>query len=165
MNTVLFCTQCGERLTSAMNFCPRCGSPVYVPQEEPRRPAATAGSDCVAPEDAVPEAPVVMPPPYVGNNQPATVVDGYDDDYENRSANSLGISGFILSMIAFLVLLLAKKSGFVDESTRIGVFGIVCVIGFVLSCCGLRRRPVGFAVAGLIINAVWVTFLLFFLAD
>ena len=39
----MYCGQCGKKVMDNMLFCPFCGSPIVIPeQDEPQQPAAAA---------------------------------------------------------------------------------------------------------------------------
>ena len=139
MNTVMYCTRCGGAVTDTMKYCPQCGSFIA-------RPCAGTPSVIPPPYRRVPVQPVAEKP--VGESR----------------RNPLGLAGFIVAMAVFVLMVLTKDMDFMDKVMREASFGIMSVIGFVLSCCGLGNRPVGFAVAGLVINAVWLTFMLLIIA-
>lgn len=127
-------------MTDTMKYCPQCGSFIV-------RPCGVT--------------PGVVPPPY----RRASVPPVAEEPAGESRRNPLGLTGFIIAMAVFVLMVLTKNMDFMDKVMREASFGIMSVIGFVLSCCGLRIRPVGFAVAGLVINAVWLTFMLFIIAD
>jgi len=69
-------------------------------------------------------------------------IPGYNDIAPVPETNSMGLSGFILSIVAFLLF----------WTPIIG--GILWILGLVFSCVGLAKRPKKFAIAGLIISLV-----------
>lgn len=67
--------------------------------------------------------------------------------YVQRPSNSMGVAGFIISLVGWVSC------------------GILCPIGLVLSLIGLRKQPRGFAVAGVILGVlgtIWAVIALFF---
>ncbi len=69
--------------------------------------------------------------------------------YQQAPSNGLGVAGFVVSLVGFLVC-----------------GGLVCPIGVIMSAVALGREPKGFAIAGLIIGllgSAWlVIFFIFF---
>ena len=67
--------------------------------------------------------------------------------YVKRPSNSMGLAGFIVSLVGWLSC------------------GLLCPIGLVLSVLGMRKEPRGFALAGLILGllgSVWGIVAVFF---
>lgn len=67
--------------------------------------------------------------------------------YLPRPSNSMGLAGFIVSLVGWVSC------------------GLLCPIGLLLSLIGLRKDPRGFAVAGVILGAlgtVWAVVAVFF---
>lgn len=67
--------------------------------------------------------------------------------YVQRQSNSMGLAGFIISLVGWVSC------------------GVLCPIGLVLSLIGLRKQPRGFAVAGVILGGlgcIWGIIALFF---
>lgn len=67
---------------------------------------------------------------------------GYNDITPIPETNSMGLSGFILSIVAFLFFWIPI------------IGGIFWLLGLVFSCVGLAKSPKKFAIAGLIISLV-----------
>ena len=68
------------------------------------------------------------------SSYPSAPNPGYSG-YQPPPSNSLGISGFVVSLAGVVV-----------------TFGFLCPIGLILSLIALRKEPRGFAVAGTIIG-------------
>lgn len=59
-----------------------------------------------------------------------------------QQGNGMGVAGFVLSLVAMFTALLP------------GVNFIVWLLGLIFSCIGLRRKPRGMAIAGLVISLI-----------
>ncbi len=77
----MYCSQCGKKVKDTMLFCPFCGEPIVIPeQDEPEAPAApevpvapeepAEAVDAVEPEEASDSAPTEAPEP-VSEPEPA----------------------------------------------------------------------------------------------
>jgi len=67
--------------------------------------------------------------------------------YVRQATNGMGLAGFIISLVGWVSC------------------GLLCPIGLVMSLIGLRRRPRGFAVAGVVLGAlgsIWGVVAVFF---
>ena len=54
----MYCSHCGKKVGDAMLFCPFCGEPIVIPEQD-EEPAAAQPKEAVPSGEAVPEAPVV----------------------------------------------------------------------------------------------------------
>lgn len=71
---------------------------------------------------------------------------------QRNNSNSLGMAGFVLSLIALFL-------GWIP------IIGwIIWVLGLVLSFAGIFSKPRGFAIAGLVISLIGVFLLIFVFA-
>ncbi len=77
---------------------------------------------------------------YGYNPQPQ--YPGWQQPDRQQGSNGMGITGFVLSLVAMFTALLP------------GVNFIVWLLGLIFSCIGLRHRPRGLAVAGLVISLI-----------
>lgn len=53
----MFCGQCGKRVLDTMLFCPFCGSPIVIPDQETGEPATAAPAPVEAPEQPAVDLP------------------------------------------------------------------------------------------------------------
>ena len=67
------------------------------------------------------------------------------DQYESSGSNSLGLAGFIVSLVGFIVC-----------------GGVLCPIGLVMSLIALRKQPRGFAIAGVVLGSTGTVFFFLF---
>lgn len=76
-------------------------------------------------------------------------IPGYNDTQSIPERNNMGISGFVVSIVAFLLFWVPIMGG------------IFWLLGLIFSCMGLTKKPKGLAIAGLVISLIG---LLFFIA-
>lgn len=76
-------------------------------------------------------------------------IPGYNDTPPTPKKNDMGLSGFIVSIVALLLFWIPIMGA------------IFWLLGLIFSCVGLAKKPKGYAIAGLVISLVS---LLFFIA-
>ena len=143
----MFCKYCGKELDNDARFCPSCGSSVDK-VEEPEKVDSIDDSATIKNSKDI----------DAGEERTQTCAVQTPTSTAPRKLHVLGLIGFILSCVSFLI-------SFAD-------LGVVSVAGFIISLIGLiqfNKHPKvyklkGFAIAGVSIGAVgvFIFFLLVF---
>jgi len=59
----MYCSQCGKKLGDAMLFCPFCGEPIVIPEQDDAQvaPDSPVTADAAKPDEPRDEAPKAAP--------------------------------------------------------------------------------------------------------
>ncbi len=130
----MYCRNCGKQIDDNAVVCPECGAKTGVPEQRPA--AETPRAYCKNCGKEVDPKAVVCPHCGVQINA----------QKEKKPVNSLGIAGFIVSLVSVIA----------------GSTFVVPLVGLILSAIGVAQREKysssGFATAGLIISIVTLVF-------
>lgn len=141
------CHFCNKEIPGGVNFCPECGN--NLTEFNARAEAQAQQNSYAAQENGYNTAPqngyTQYNQQYTYNQAPYTAPMQTED--KKNGKNGLAIASFVLALTSFVTC------------------GFTSILGFIFGLIGLKSNRKGFAIAGIVISAVFIaTFILGFIA-